>query len=401
MNRQLIESYIESYKTNFVSVHRQEIYKWKAVKCFQDNWQLNASDFHKMLEKSLSKVINLLDSGQYFPKRMLLKNAEKSPAQIKELFQDLFDESTDLLSRISNFQDSFNRINNKNYPGKQSYQDHRAIIVYLTLQYPENYYIYKFTVFQKFSNLIEYHYIPIGGRIENVGHFQNLCDLVKYELIQDQALLKLHKDRIKEDCYFDSNYNLLTQDFIYACTTYFSNNTAKSSKQSKYQQGKISTIDSSKLNTSSIRIDFKPTMINFIQREIENKRIGDLGELWVVEFEKYKLLNRGIKNISDKIKHVSKEKGDGTGFDIKSVDEYGKEIFIEVKTTTGNFNTPFFITRQELERSLKEKNKYYLYRLYNFDYEKNKGDLLIINGELTKYCQSPWTFKTSIEKNKA
>lgn len=398
MNREIIDSFIDSYKINFESVHRQEIYKWKAVKCFQDNWNIDASDFHKMMETSLSRVINLLDSGQYFPKRMLLKNAEKSPKQIKKLFQDLFDESSDLITRIQEFKHSFNQINERNFPGKQSYQDDRALIVYLTLRYPENYYIYKFTVFKEFSNLIDYHYLPIGGRVENVGHFQNLCDLIKYELIKDQDLLKLHKDRINNDCYFDSNYNLLTQDFIYACTTYFNKSISKTKKQTSFLKGKITYIDPTRIKNPRINIDFRPSLTNYIQREIDNKRIGDLGELWVINYETEKLLKQGIRNISDKIKHISKEKGDGAGFDVKSVDENGNEIYIEVKTTVGDLNTPFFITRQELERSILEKGKYFLYRVYNFDTRKNKADLVIVNGELSMFCNFPWTYKTSIKK---
>mgnify|MGYP001234218099 CR=1 FL=1 len=45
-----------------------------------------------------------------------------------------------------------------------------------------------------------------------------MCSIVRDELVKDQRLLKLHKNRIDEDCYYDNNYNLLTQDFIYAAT---------------------------------------------------------------------------------------------------------------------------------------------------------------------------------------
>jgi hypothetical protein len=329
---------------------------------------------------------------------MLLKNTEKSPKQIKKLFQDLYEESSDLITRIQEFKNSFNQINDSNFPGKQSYQDDRAVIVYLSLRYPENYYIYKFTVFKEFANIIDYHYLPIGGRIENVGHFQNLCDLIKYELTKDQDLLKLHKDRISNDCYFDSNYNLLTQDFIYACTTYFNKSISKTKKQTSFHIGKIAFFDPAENKNPKITIDFSPSITNYIQREIDNKRIGDLGELWVIKYETERLIKYGIRNIADKIKHISKEKGDGAGFDIKSVDENSNEIYIEVKTTVGDLNTPFFITRQELERSILEKGRYFLYRVYNFDSEKNKADLLIVNGELSIFCNFPWTYKVSIKK---
>lgn len=50
MNYKAIESYIEDYKSSFEKRNNDEIYKWKAVKCFQDNWNINAVDFPKCSE---------------------------------------------------------------------------------------------------------------------------------------------------------------------------------------------------------------------------------------------------------------------------------------------------------------------------------------------------------------
>ena len=109
---------------------------------------------------------------------------------------------------------------------KRTYQDHRAILVYLSLVYPERYYLYKYTMFSDFAKIIDYNYHPKKGRIENIGQYLHMCDLIKNDLVKDQELLKLHKGRIDEDCYYDSNYNLLTQDFIYAVTYHLSKNTS-------------------------------------------------------------------------------------------------------------------------------------------------------------------------------
>ena len=42
---------ITKYKDDFVKNIPGEIYKWEAVKCFQDNWDTNAKDFADMLSK--------------------------------------------------------------------------------------------------------------------------------------------------------------------------------------------------------------------------------------------------------------------------------------------------------------------------------------------------------------
>lgn len=64
--------------------------------------------------------------------------------------------------------------------------------------------------------------------------------------------------------------------------------------------------------------------------------------------EKQYLIEKGRRDLADKVLHNSVIEGDGAGFDIQSYFLDGKLKFIEVKTTTGNINTPFFITANEL-----------------------------------------------------
>lgn len=380
MNTQQINQLIQDYKLNFAKVNEQEIYKWKAVKCFQENWNFNG-DFPRMLEQSLSATVNLLTSGQYFAQKMMLANARINPIQIESLFIDLFDESKDLIDRIKAFRSAFKTINQKNFPRKNGYQDYRATLVYLSLRYPERYFLYKFEIFKSFSKIIDFNYRPIKGRIANIGEFHSLCELIRFELIKDQELLKLHKERITKDCYFDKNYNILTQDFIYAVVTHLKKDISiKNNKTHKAK--KVNYFSPESLKGQDFDIDFKPSITDYIQREIENKRIGDLGEKWVINYETEKLRKLGKHKLAEKVEHYSKEKGDGSGFDIKSFNEFGKEIYIEVKTTIGGISTPFYITIQELKRSKKEKKKYFLYRLYNY--------------KLTDLCTFPWTYKAKI-----
>src|SRR5574344_899618 len=218
MNRQILKYYIREYKLNFERVSQQEIYKWKAVKCFQDNWDLEAQDFSEMLLTSIKLTQNLLKSGQYFPLRMLTHYSKRKPQELRELFRYLYNEEQDIFERIEKFQNGINDINEELFPGKNSYQDHRAVIVYLTLKYPERYFFYKFEMFKQLYSKLRLSYRPVRGHIENISHFNSQAELIRHQLSLDQELLKLHKDRITEDCYYDENLNILTQDFIYAVT---------------------------------------------------------------------------------------------------------------------------------------------------------------------------------------
>jgi len=395
MNKKIIKSYISEYKKRFNFVNRQEIYKWKAVKQFQDNWNINAADFKSMLDNALKLSHNLLHSGMYFPREMLLKNAAKFPEEIRALFRHLFNEEEDIYHRIKSFSSEFKNLNSRNFNNRKDYQDHRAIMVYLALKYPNRFYFYKYKIFKSFADRINYEYKPVAGRIENIGQFQNLCNLVKHELASDQELLQLHKDSITHDCFYDKSLNILTQDFIYAVEGHLEISDVP--RRIEFKNFEFYEIKSSEIKTKSSDHDFTPRTINYIQNNIENKRIGDLGELWVVRYEKDKLLKANKPKLAEKVAHVAKSKGDGLGYDILSYDLEGNELFIEVKTTKGNQTSPFYITRNELMQSLQKKNFYRLYRLYNFNEDTQQSDLLVIKGELRKLCQLPITYKVNLK----
>lgn len=397
MNRQILRHYVNEYELNFDRVNQEEIYKWKAVKCYQDNWNIEAENFYEMLMVSLSRTKNLLDSGQYFPLRMLVQYAEHRPNEVRQLFRNLYNEEEDLFERIQNFQTNINVINDELFKNKKSYQDPRAIIVYLVLRYPERYFFYKFEMFKQFSKKLELIYKPVKGHLENIGHFNSQCELIRFELSLDQELLKLHKNRITSDCYYDENLNILTQDFIYVVARHLDQAIlVDTSEPTEITETNVLSTD---LRISADQINFRGRTVNFIQNGIENKRLGDLGELWVMKYEIEKLQNAKLYNLIDKIKHTSKDEGDGTGFDIQSFDIYGNKIFIEAKTTKGKQNSTFFVTRNELERSKIEKENYYLYRLYNYSEQTDTADLLIIQGDLTNICEFPITYKINLHND--
>jgi hypothetical protein len=134
----------------------------------------------------------------------------------------------------------------------------------------------------------------------------------------------------------------------------------------------------------------KGSFPKYLDNEKENKRVGDLGELLVLQYEQKKLKLLGIKK---KPNHISKTQGDGLGYDILSYDETGHEIYIEVKTTVSNFDTPFYITHHELERSIQDSAKFVLYRLFEYNEINNTATYFERKGELTDLCTNPILYK--------
>ena len=132
------------------------------------------------------------------------------------------------------------------------------------------------------------------------------------------------------------------------------------------------------------------------QKNKENKRIGDLGELFVIQLEREKLIKANKPKLAKKVAHHARDIGDGLGYDVLSFDASGNEMFVEVKSTKSDKNTPFFITRNELERSKQEQENFYIYRVYNFNDEHITGDVLVIQGDASNLCIEAVNYKVKM-----
>ena len=123
--------------------------------------------------------------------------------------------------------------------------------------------------------------------------------------------------------------------------------------------------------------------VNYLEREASNRSLGLAGEEFVINFERARLIHAGAEKLASKIEHVSKEKGDGVGFDILSYEKSGDDRLIEVKTTKYGAHTPFYISRNELEVSKRESTRYHLYRVFGF---REQPQLFTLLGALSKTC---------------
>lgn len=105
----------------------------------------------------------------------------------------------------------------------------------------------------------------------------------------------------------------------------------------------------------------------------------------MIEYEKWYLIKVGKENLADKIEWISKEVGDGAGFDILSRNLNGTDKYIEVKTTRLGKETPFFFSSNELQFSINKATDYHLYRLFNANSDVK---LFTKSGSLNTICKS-------------
>jgi hypothetical protein len=123
---------------------------------------------------------------------------------------------------------------------------------------------------------------------------------------------------------------------------------------------------------------------NYIEREARNRSLGHAGELFVLNYERARLIHAGKEALATKIEHTAKVHGDHAGYDILSFEASGAERLIEVKTTKYGVDTPFFVTRNELATSERHAAQYQLYRLFAF---RDAPRLYALPGAIGNTCR--------------
>lgn len=214
-NQLRLKEALRQYKKDFITTHwNEEKYKWEAVKCFQDNWDIHAADFENMLSQSLSKTSNLLASTNNFPAGMIIEFAHAAPEKVRAMYMDLFDESKDVFGRIESFKKQSNILLKKyKSTAKQHYQHENAITTYLWLRYPDKYYVYKYSEARSVSNKLDSNYkFKKGSYTDNLKSFYDFYNEIRESLKRDSTLIDLFKSQLTDDCYPDSELRTLTFD---------------------------------------------------------------------------------------------------------------------------------------------------------------------------------------------
>lgn len=127
--------------------------------------------------------------------------------------------------------------------------------------------------------------------------------------------------------------------------------------------------------------------------------MGDAGEIFALEWERNRLKEINVSfDLLEEVIHFSKKYGDGAGYDILSRKDNNYDLlYIEVKTTKGGLNTPFYMSENEKTFMEIYKNNTLIYRVYNYDKDTNMGEIEVIDyTTLTQnYEFNPITYKVT------
>ena len=210
-----VQKNLEQYKQEFDRVWREESFKWVAVKCFQDHWDIDAADFVSMLRESLKESNMILRHRNWYPSGVIIDLATQEPETVRSLFRGLFEGEGDIYERIVVFKSAVIELNKRiSITGDQDYHDESTITTYLWLKFPDLYYIYKYRVCCDVAERLK---APIsfttGDYTENLKKHAELFAEINNRVAEDEELINLFKARLTDACYPDPHYHTLTNDF--------------------------------------------------------------------------------------------------------------------------------------------------------------------------------------------
>lgn len=196
-----LEPVLSGYQTYFPKHWpRGEDFKWEAAQHFHDHWNIDAADFGEMFKEATAKVFALLDTGYAYPRAMILNFAAADCEATRAMFRSLFDESIELSQRITAFQAATEEIRTKYNDGSWSnhYQSTSAISVYLWLRYPDQYYIYRYSVASDISDALNFDAPPKrDGSVESLLNSYRLYDELRAALSQNAAITQMVRSAIE------------------------------------------------------------------------------------------------------------------------------------------------------------------------------------------------------------
>jgi hypothetical protein len=214
----IIQQELKNYKEHIISPNYRELYKWKALKTFQEHWNIDHNNFLEMYDASLRSehTDNLWANPHWYPKAVMLRFIKHDAERVREMFRKLYDESKPIGERVDRFVYDCEQMIKEvfEYDKKMIHHFHdsfRAVSLYLAFRYPDKYAIYKFTEFKIFMERVRAKDTPGSGEHER---FLQVVKTIYKILLKDNELMEIHRKLLTDNCYKGDTL-MLAQDFIF------------------------------------------------------------------------------------------------------------------------------------------------------------------------------------------
>jgi len=216
-----INAYVKLYSKRILNdlefYIEDEAYKYRAVSIFQKKFNLEALNLAEMLEEALPKSketgSNLVQSGNYMPKKMLLEFAREDANFVRKLLSELLSEHESTDKRIDNFIDEIH----KKFPltDRHYYIDARFLSFFLAANSPDKYFYIKYDEYRKVAQMIGYDLNTKGSQGDKYRALSELAEIIRDILKNSKEFNHVHKLIVENFDFKDTSLSWGPYDFIF------------------------------------------------------------------------------------------------------------------------------------------------------------------------------------------
>lgn len=264
MNTEILDILCGKYESKMPILYGEqhgELFKWRALKTFQQEWFTPADkyqDFISRFNAATRDFSIFIDNSRMHPRNGVVKLYEKEPAEVQRLFVDvLFAEDhgdIDLRQEhMEQFLAGMEQLRIKYYPANWSFkQDRHSASTYLAMFAPTENYVYKHSEAKAMAQYGEFGLEIGSGASFSLKRYYQMCDEIAAHLKTCDSLLGQHFSSLEECHYQEESLHLLTFDLIYCCRTYaYYNNIPfypkKKATKKQAKQKSVKDVDPEKL----------------------------------------------------------------------------------------------------------------------------------------------------------
>ena len=230
MNKITLDELLNRYEENIDALYdakHDEIFKWRALKTFQNEWfSSEHTDFLSRFNAATKDFSVFIDNSRMHPRNGVVKLYEKESAEVEHLFCEVLfaaDEG-DLDVRQQNmdaFIDGMEKLREKYYPANWSFkQDRHSASTFLSMYAPTENYVYKYSEAETMAVYGEFGF-DIGAGVDfSLPHYYAMCDEIVEALKTHDTLLQKHFSKLDDECYDEQSLHLLAFDIMYCCKSY-------------------------------------------------------------------------------------------------------------------------------------------------------------------------------------
>ena len=217
MNAQIIQR----FKDDFVSFIQSKItqgeaiemtYKWDVIASWKEHFVLD----YPLLEKSVEQALNsnysrsLWDGEKYSIKSGILMLIKENSIFMESAFQNLFDESKDISMRFNRFlyhcDELLETITKRDDRINTHYQTDYSVSLFLALEYPEKYGLFRYETFDTYMKNIESRNIPV---IQDKERHYKIFNAIYTVISKDQEFMNGIQFLLQEAQYSGKSHFLI------------------------------------------------------------------------------------------------------------------------------------------------------------------------------------------------